>query len=74
MTNLAKLTPAEDYTLRMINALDGFIDNPDNIEWSDEILMFILERPKTLRSALSAYLYKSQSARLARGIINKMAI
>lgn len=74
MTSLTKLTPAEDYALRMINALDGFIDNPDNIEWSDEILMFILERPKTLRSALSAYLYKSQSARLTRGTINEMAI
>lgn len=65
-------TPAEDYALRMINAIDGFIDNPDDTDWSDEILMFILERPKTLRSALAAYLYKSQSARVTRGTCNQI--
>lgn len=67
-------TPAEDYALRMINAIDGFIDNPDDTDWSDEILMFILERPKTLRSALAAYLYKSQSARVTRGSIKQMIV
>lgn len=68
------LTPAEDYALRMINAIDGFLDNPDDTDWSDEILMFILERPKTLRSALAAYLYKSQSARVTRGSIKQMIV
>lgn len=63
-----QITPAQDYALRMINALDGFIDNPDDIDWSNDILMFILERPKTLRSALAAYLYKSRNAQIDRQI------
>lgn len=62
------LTPAQDYALRMINALDGFIDNPNDLDWSNDILMFILERPKTLRSALAAYFYKSKSAQIDRQI------
>lgn len=69
---IKQITPAEDYALRMINAIDGFLDNPDDTTWSDEILMFILERPKTLRSALAAYLYKSQSARVNRGTCNQI--
>lgn len=70
--NKKSLTPAEDYALRMINAIDGFLDYPDDTSWSDEILMFILERPKTLRSALAAYLYKSQSERVNRGTCNRI--
>lgn len=62
------LTPAQDYALRMITALDGFIDNPDDTDWSNDILMFILERPKTLRCALAAYLYKSQRASFEREV------
>lgn len=58
------LTPAQDYMKRMIDALDCVIENPENTDWQDEVLMFILERPKTLRSALSAALYKSQMARI----------
>lgn len=60
------LTPAQDYAIRMINALDGFIENPEDMDWQNDILMFILERPKTLRSALAMYLNKSQSAQLVR--------
>lgn len=69
-----QFTPAEEYALRMINALDGFIDNPDDMDWSNDILMFILERPKTLRSALAAYLYKSQSARVAKGNLKTILV
>lgn len=69
-----KITPAQDYAIRMINALDGFIDNPNDIDWSNDILMFVLERPQTLRSALAAYLYKSQSAQLEREIIRKRRV
>lgn len=65
------ITPAQDYALRMINALDGFIENPQDEDWRNDILMFILERPRTLRSALSAYLYKSQSAQYNREVANK---
>lgn len=65
------LTPAQEYTVRMINALDGFIDNPGDTYWGNDILMFILERPKTLRSALAAYLYKSQCAQFERMISRK---
>lgn len=69
-----KLTPAQDYALRMINALDGLIENPYDIDWTNDILMFILERPRTLRSALAAYLHKSRSAQLDREIVRNRRI
>lgn len=74
MMKPAQFTPAQDYAIRMINALDGFIGNPDDTDWKNDILMFILERPKTLRSALSAYLYKSRNARIEREITRKRRI
>lgn len=60
------LTPAQDYALRMINALDGLIENPYDVDWSNDILITVLERPRTLRNALAAYLYKSRIAQLNR--------
>lgn len=63
---MKSLTPAQDYAMRMIAALEGFIENPEDVDSQNDILMFILERPKTLRSALSMYLHKSQSAQLVR--------
>ena len=68
------LTPAQDYAVRMINALDGYIENPFDIDWTNEILMFILERPRTLRSALAAYLHKSRSAQLDREVARSRRI
>lgn len=56
-----ELTPAQDYMKRMIDALTCIIENPADTDWRNDVLMFILERPKTLRSALSAALYKSQN-------------
>jgi hypothetical protein len=73
MTQLT-LTPAQDYAIRMINALDELIDNPTDTGWSDEVLMFILERPKTLRSALSAYLNKSMNDQRNRAIMRQRNI
>lgn len=67
-----KPTPAEAYAARMITAIDGFLDNPNDEDWRNDILMFVLERPKTLRSALAAYLYKSQCASQSRAEARKM--
>lgn len=58
------LTPAQAYMRRLIDALDGLMGDPDNEDWYAEVQMMILERPRTLRSALNAALYKSQSAQL----------
>lgn len=58
-----KQTPAQDYAKRMIDALDGFINNPEDIDWTNDLVMLVFERPKTLRSALSAYLYKAKNVR-----------
>ena len=71
---MTQLTPAQDYAVRMINALDGYIENPFDIDWTNDILMFILERPRTLRSALAAYLYKSRSAQLDREVARSRRI
>jgi hypothetical protein len=60
------LTPAQDYAKRIVAALDSLLEEPGNTEQADEVLMMVLERPRTLRSALAAYLYKSQSAQLQR--------
>lgn len=64
--NTTNPTPAQDYMCRIINALTEMIDNPGDTDASESVLASILERPKTLRSALSAALYKSQSERLTR--------
>ena len=61
-----KLTPAQDYASRMITAIDEYIADPQSNDWLQEILMIVLERPKTLRNALNAYLYKSRMAQLTR--------
>ena len=54
-----EFTPAQSYAARIIVALDNLLKDIEDIEAQDEVLMMILERPKTLRCALSAYLYKS---------------
>lgn len=61
-----KPTPAQSYMRRLIDALDGLMENPDNEDWYAEVQMMVLERPRTLRSALNAALYKSLSAQSAR--------
>lgn len=59
-------TPAQNYASRCIDALEELINNPQNHDRQDEVYMLIMERPQTLKCALSAYLYKSQMARLQR--------
>ena len=54
-----EFTPAQSYAARIIVALDNLLKDTEDIEAQDEVLMMILERPKTLLCALSAYLYKS---------------
>lgn len=61
-----KLTPAQAYAQRIISAVDNLLGSPDDTDTIADIQMMILERPKTLRCALAAYLYKSQSAQLQR--------
>lgn len=61
-----KLTPAQAYAARIVEAIDGLLCTPEDTEAADNVLMMVLERPRTLRSALAAYLYKSQSAQLQR--------
>ncbi len=61
-----KLTPAQAYAARIVEAIDGLLCAPEDTEAADNVLMMVLERPRTLRSALAAYLYKSQSAQLQR--------
>ncbi len=71
---IKKLTPAQDYAMRLIKALSGFIDNPGDPHWRAEIMSSILQRPMTLRSALASYLYKSRGAQVTKGIIPVMDI
>ena len=61
-----KLTPAQAYAARIVEAIDGLLCAPEDSDRIADIQMMILERPKTLRCALAAYLYKSQSAQLKR--------
>ena len=60
------LTPAQAYAQRIIAAVDNLLASSDDKDAIADIQMMVLERPKTLRCALAAYLYKSQSARLQR--------
>ena len=61
-----KLTPAQAYAARIVEAVDNLLCSPEDTEAADNVLLMVLERPRTLRSALAAYLYKSQSAQLQR--------
>lgn len=61
-----KLTPAQAYAARIVEAIDNLLCAPEDTEAADNVLMMVLERPRTLRCALAAYLYKSQSAQLQR--------
>lgn len=58
-------TPAQDYAQRVVLALDEVIANPDSLEWYDEAVMLLMERPRTLRAALAAYLYRCRMKQLA---------
>ena len=60
------LTPAQSYASRIVEALDNLLCSPEDTEAADNVLMMVLERPKTLRCALAAYLYKSRMAQLLR--------
>lgn len=57
-----ELTPAQSYMGKMVEALDQYLAEPENEEYGLNVLTLALERPKTLRSALSAHLYKSISS------------
>ncbi len=59
-----QLTPAQSYASRVVEAIDNLLCDPENTEAADNVLMMVLERPKTLRCALAAYLYKSQMAQI----------
>lgn len=61
-----KLTPAQDYAKRIVDALDRLAAEPDNTNLAESVRSMILNRPRTLRSAMSAYLYKSQSTQITR--------
>lgn len=60
------ITPAQAYAQRIIAAVDNLLGSPDDTDTIADIQMMILERPRTLRCALAAYLYKSQSTQLQR--------
>lgn len=57
-----ELTPAQSYMGRMVEAIDQYLAEPENEDYGMNVLTIALERPKTLRSALSSYLYKSISS------------
>lgn len=59
-TDKKNATPAQDYAAQMIAALDNVIAMPGDIDAENDVLMIALSRPKTLRAALAAYLYKAQ--------------
>lgn len=65
-TTSLRLSPAQAYAARMVEAIDILLGDIEDTEAADNVLMMVLERPRTLRSALAAYLYKSQSAQLQR--------
>lgn len=51
-----KLTPAQDYAKRIVCALDRLMSEPENAELANEVLMAVLERPRTIRCALKEVL------------------
>lgn len=57
-----ELTPAQSYMGKMVEALDLYLSEPENEKYGIDVLTLALERPKTLRAALSAHLYKSISS------------
>ena len=65
-TTSLRLSPAQAYAARMVEAIDILLGDIEDTEAADNVLMMVLERPRTLRSALAAYLYKSQSAQHQR--------
>lgn len=60
------LTPAQAYAARIVEAIDGLLCDPENMDAADSVLMMILERPRTLRCALAAYLHKSRMQSMSR--------
>lgn len=61
-----QFTPAQAYAARIVEAIDALLCAPEDSDLIADIQMMVLERPKTLRCALAAHLYKSQSAQLQR--------
>lgn len=57
-TTSLRLSPAQAYAARMIEAIDILLGDIEDTEAADNVLMMVLERPRTLRSALAAYLYE----------------
>lgn len=54
------LTPAQSYAQNAVNALDALIAAEPETKYStSSVARLLMERPKTLRCALAAYLYKS---------------
>ena len=60
------LTPAQAYAARIVEAIDGLLCDPENMDAADSVLMMILERPRALRCALAAYLHKSRMQTMSR--------
>lgn len=61
------LTPAQSYAQNAVEALDDLIAAESDAEYHKAYAAkLVMERPKTLRCALAAYLYKSQMQSLNR--------
>ncbi len=60
------LTPCEDFMARFVLALDTHLTNPADIASQEVVKTLVLERPRTVRSALNALLYKSHTQTLIR--------
>ncbi len=64
-----KPTPAQTYAQNAIAALDAMIAAEPSCDYNlGDVAELLLQRPQTLRSALNAYLYKSQMAQQFRSL------
>lgn len=65
--NNKPLTPAQAYAKAAVEALDAMlVSEPEANYCLGAVTKLLMERPKTLRAALSAYLYRSQMQSLNR--------
>lgn len=62
------LTPAQAYAYEVVEAVDALIASEPQEEYKcvRRLKKLVMERPRTLRNALNAYLYKSQMQSIQR--------
>lgn len=54
------ISPAQQFSARLLEALDNLLANPTDVDYQADVQTLVLERPRTVRSAINALLYKSK--------------